>query len=464
MLDRRTFMQAGSATTLAFLGLRRLVHGEDTVAVTGDPLIKDPHRTLDLPEGFEYVIFSRHGQEMDDGFLVPGLHDGMGAFAAPDGSTILVRNHELGNELHPRYGPFGWQNQLLERIDPAKIYDRGHGRTPALGGTTTLVYDTKMRRLRQHFLSCAGTGRNCAGGITPWGSWITCEEWTARKDKNCQEDHGYCFEVPANDRMELATPIPIRGMGRFNHEAIAIDPATGIVYLTEDRKDGLFYRFIPKTPGRLLEGGRLQALAAIDRDSIDTRNWLENQPQIQVNDTIPVRWMDLDQIDSPLDDLRHRGHAGGAAVFARGEGIWTGSDGIYMATTTGGPAKLGQIWKYVPSSDEGTGAEASSPGTISLFVEPNDPRLVRNADNLTIAPWGDLFICEDADGPVAPEGNRVIRVTRDGTIQPFAMSRLGKTELAGICFSPDGSTLFFNMQQAGATVAVTGPWNRYSSG
>ena len=161
-------------------------------------------------------------------------------------------------------------------------------------------------------------------------------------------------------------------------------------------------------------------------------------------------WIDVDHVEAPDDDLRNRGFNAGAARFARGEGIWYGNGEFYFACTNGGEAKIGQIWKYIPTAAEGDDDE---PGNLQLFLEPNDGELVENADNLTIAPWGDLILCEDRAGPVI----RLVGVTTSGNIYPFAMTHL-HSEFAGATFSPDGSTLFVNIQGAGLTLAITGPW------
>ncbi len=459
-VDRRSFLLLAAATTGGFIGLHRAAGANGLSFSNAEEgygrLIPDPAGILDLPEGFSHRIISRWGEEMDDGLLVPHEHDGMAAFDGGPGRTILVRNHEIGVDSDLGYGAFGPNLERLGLVDRSKFFDPGSGDRPVLGGTTTIVYNQKSGAVERHFLSLAGTGRNCAGGPTPWKSWITCEEWTQLADESCAMDHGWCFEVPATDQIGLAEPRPLRGLGRFHHEAIAVAPDGRCVYLTEDRNDGLLYRFVPDRPGRLAEGGRLQALAVQGRPSLDLRNWIDpatETPIVQSAARLPVAWIDLDETDSPKDDLRFRGFEAGAARFARGEGMWTGRDEILFACTTGGVARIGQIWKYRPSPSEGLDGEADAPGTLELSIEATEGGIIENADNLTIAPWGDLFVCEDG-----PPGNGLVRISPDGAVSRFAMNRVSGSELAGACFSPDGRTLFVNIQHQGLTVAIDGPW------
>ncbi len=421
------------------------------------PLVKDPHGTLDLPEGFDYRVFSTWGSPMDDGLLVPSRHDGMATFPLEGNRCLLIRNHEINTEMPDRFGAFGWQNERLDRVDASRLYDRGTGTgRPSPGGTTSIVYDLGERRPMRQWLSLGGTGHNCSGGTTPWGSWLSCEEWTQRADDRHAVDHGFVFEVPAGTDPELTPAVPLRALGRFLHEAVAVAPKGDVLYLTEDRGDGCLYRFLPTTVGDLRAGGRLQALVVEDRPSMDTRNWVgAGAPPLPTGLRLPVRWMDLEGIDAPEDDLRYRAFAAGAARFARGEGIWHGQDRVYVACTTGGREQIGQVFTYRPSPWEGTDRERTDPGTLELFIEPNDPSLVEMADNLTVAPDGDLFICEDG-----PDTNGLTRVTPEGRLERFAMNRANDSELAGPCFSPDGSTLFVNIQRPGATLAITGPWRR----
>ncbi len=455
-VSRRHFLKTSGAVALGFAGLRTLL-GCTTEAPLPPipqgfgPLLPDPDKILDLPEGFAYRIISRAGEAMRDGFVVPGLPDGMATFPGPDGTTLLVRNHEVNADATASLGPFGADNRLLARLGAEALYDAGKNGQPCLGGTTTLVYDTRAQRLVGQHLSLAGTLRNCAGGPTPWNTWITCEETVQRADDRCERDHGYAFEVPASAAPGLAAPVPLRAMGRFNHEAVAVDPASGIVYETEDAGDGLLYRFLPAVPGRLAEGGRLQALAVRDQPGLDTRNW--DAPTVAPGTALAVGWIDLDEVEAPENDLRLRGFDRGAARFARGEGMWYGNDAVYFACTNGGRNRKGQIWRYVPGPAEGTPQEAAAPGRLELFIEPNDGALVDNADNLTVAPWGDLVLCEDGSGE-----QFLVGVTPQGILYPFARNAVSNSEFAGATFSPDGTTLFVNIQGNGLTLAVTGPW------
>ncbi len=458
--SRREFLRSCGAVSLGFAGLNALLSRTANAlpnvsrGIGGyGPLLRDPRGLLDLPAGFTYTIVSIGGQEMNDGFEVPIKADGMAAFPGPDGKTILVRNHEVDGDALSG-GPFGRGNELFGDIDPSRVYDAGHGTCPGLGGTTTVVFNTKTQTKEHEYLSLAGTVRNCAGGPTPWNSWITCEETVFRAGDKWEKDHGYNFEVPARYRGGPVDPVPLIAMGRFNHEAVAVDPNSGAVYETEDRDDGAFYRFLPDTPGQLSNGGRLQALVVADQPGFDTRNW-DNPPSVKPRERLAVRWIDLSAVESPEDDLRYRAFDRGAARFARGEGAWTGTDGIYFACTSGGRAHRGQIWRYVPSAHEGTPEEDAAPGSLELFVEPNDSGLIDNADNLTVAPWGDLVVCEDGSGD-----QFVVGITPQGGIYQIARNATGESELAGACFSPDGSTLFVNIQHLNLTLAITGPWDR----
>ncbi|MFK7760067.1 MAG: alkaline phosphatase PhoX [Phycisphaerales bacterium] len=471
-ITRRMFMVQSASVTAGFLGLRstlsagvlsETIHALDgsTKGLGFGPLIKDPDGVLDLPKGFMYRVISPMGNMMDDGLIVPGKHDAMASFpyVNGDGTTdpgrcILIRNHEI-EDAHRTLSAFGSNREHLHLIPPNKLYDAGHGR-PSKGGCTTVVYNLKTQRSEKHWMSLAGTERNCAGGPTPWGSWISCEETASIKGERFEHDHGYCFEVPATTEPEIADPKPMLGLGRFMHEAVCIDPTSGIVYLTEDRHDGVLYRFVPDVKpakaGDLLGPGKLQALKAIGNDSLDTRNW--DAQRVAVGQSIPCGWITLDHIDSPKDDLRFRAFDAGAARFARGEGMWWGSQtpedtygSAYFACTTGGKVGAGQIWKLTPSG-LGEGLD-----TLELLIEPNDTSVLQNADNITFSPWGDIVVCEDGEAP-----QYLVGITPKGELYHIAKNAYSGSEFAGACFSPDGSTFFVNLQQSGWTLAITGPW------
>ena len=257
-LDRRGFGKGLMATAFAGLAL----HSRHVSAAIraeargfGTP-IPDPAGILDLPPGFSYKIVSQYGQAMSDGHKVPNSADGMGCTALPDGRLCLMRNHELGaDELDHGACAVGTSGD-------AAAFDclRGGNGEALPGGVSTLILDPATLAVEEQYLSLVGTIYNCSGGITPWGSWLSCEEDVSRAGGLHKEDHGWVFEMPVAPGGLVAAE-PIKAMGRFNHEAAVVDPRSGAVYMTEDRQDSLFYRFLPAVPGELRKGGRLQALA-----------------------------------------------------------------------------------------------------------------------------------------------------------------------------------------------------------
>ncbi|HYC68943.1 alkaline phosphatase PhoX [Brevundimonas sp.] len=460
----RRHLLAGSAAALAFGGLARNVQAQAATEETYlnevpgyGPLVRDPERLLDLPEGFTYQVISQTGDTMADGLYVPGQPDGMACFDLGDGQVALVINHELkgSSGLHRNLGPGGFHQERIGLLDPSKAYDTYKDGRALPGGTTTLVYDLATRRTVRQHLSLAGTSTNCCGGRTPWGSWLSCEE-TEQTPANADvaRPHGFVFEVPAT-AAGLVDPVPLKAMGRFDHEAVCVDPRTGVVYLTEDKTDGLFYRFLPTTPGRLVDGGRLQAMAFRGRPGADSSN--QDGREWSVGDWREVVWIDLEDVESPNADLRMRGHADGAALVARGEGVVWGEGELYLTATAGGPLKRGQILRYVPSADEGRPGEAVRPGRIQLFLESEDIRSLNMGDNLTVAPWGHLIVCEDNYS--TETRNHLKGVTPEGRTYTIGRNAFtGNSEFAGACFSPDGQVLFVNIMYPGVTFAIRGPW------
>jgi secreted PhoX family phosphatase len=454
MIDRRRFLKCLAAAAAGPPLVR--------VARAGDigigPLRADPDKLLDLPDGFSYRIVSKSGDTMDDGLTVPPAHDGMAAFPGKDGRIVLVCNHEMPPAF-PEYSAFGTGFEALPERIRERVYDHGGGTSPGAGGTTTTVYNPQTGRTERQHLSLAGTELNCAGGPTPWGSWLSCEEcfespgtkFSRGRLITRDEKHGYVFEVPAG-ATGLAEPVPIKAMGRFEHEACAVHEPSGIVYMTEDRHFSLFYRYIPDIPGRLREGGRLQALAIAGRPAQQLHNWAGNRA-ISIGESMATQWIDLDDVDPVENDLRLRGAAAGAATFARGEGLCNAGDAFAFTCTIGGRQRLGQVFLYQPSPLEGADGEKQQPGQLTLIAEAGEDSLLQNADNLTMAPWGDLIVCEDTSSHCG-----LVGIRPDGTQYHLADNAHSSSELAGVCFAPDGKTLFVNIQYPGTTLAITGPW------
>jgi secreted PhoX family phosphatase len=450
---RRDLLREFALMSLAFTGLQACATRSGSPSFESPELIPDPAKILDLPLGFSYEALSQTGEAMHDGLRVPARHGGMGAFTGPDGRVILIRNHELDLEPMDQSG-FAETGIGLAGVEFSQLYDGGYGKTPSLGGATTLIYNPRRRRVEKQFMSLAGTSSNCAGGVTPWNSWISCERSVVRAGGPREKDHGYCFEVPRSIKTGLVDPVPLRAMGRFKHYAVASDPSTGIVYLTEDRPDGLFYRFLPDQPGKLLLGGQLQALRIREAGWTDTRNW--EGMDFRVGERIDVEWVDLEDIDSPDDDLRYRASEElHAARFARGQGIWYGVAEVYFCCLTGGPTKNGQIWRYTLSHLEGKNGEWRRPGGLELFAEFRSPEPLRRPSHITTTPWGDLIVCEDGAG-----ADRLIGIDGQGRAYTFARNAMNNSEFAGATFSPDGQTVFVNVRDPGVTFAITGPWPR----
>lgn len=408
---------------------------------------------LALPRGFEYNLIGKYKSIMSDGRPTPARHDGMWTFNV--GRELrIVRNHEVYGGRVPAAG---------SAIGTANHYDETCG-----GGTTTLVINPQTRTLVKDFVSLSGTLINCAGGPTPWGSWISCEETTLGqtvrtapngvKTGGYPKPHGYCFEVPASANNNLP-PVPLKAMGRFVHEAAAVDKKTGIVYLTEDFNPSGFYRFLPRRGKRLAEGGVLQMLAVTGKREYDTRR---GQKQ---GVALPVSWVTIDDPDPAEADVEPRavhkqGVTKGGASFARLEGCCADDSGsIYFTATSGGDNGGGQIWRYDPA--------ARDTGRLTLVFESPSRQILDMPDNICLMPRSDLlFVCEDSDyAGVGGNPDIFIRIlTPDGKMADFAKNivpKLETTEFAGTTFSKDGKTLFVNIYAVGVTCAIWGDWSKF---
>ncbi len=450
-MSRREFLATGAGAGIGMLALQGLVaRGAMAVpskgrkkAGKGDggygPL-SPAGPELALPAGFQYVMFGVEESTMSDGNPTPKGHDGMAAFALPNGNVRLIRNHEdRDNALNATVNG-----------DPSTAYDSKGG-----GGTTSLeVRPGGNRDLVKDFVSLNGTIVNCAGGPTPWDTWMTCEETTAGQTQGWNKDHGYIYEVPVSAEDEVQA-VPHKAMGRFVHEAAAVDPKTGYVYMTEDRSTAGLYRFIPNRAGDLASGGRVQMLKVKARPNYNTTNGQ------RVDKPLPVEWVDIENPDPPEAETNalavfQQGQAKGGAIFTRLEGCWYGDGSIFFHSTNGGDAELGQVWEYRPRGISG--------GQLIMIFESKSAEMLDAPDNVTVSPRGGIVICEDGDN-----GNYVRGLTPDGKIFDFAQNITNDREFAGATFSPDGETLFVNIQgdlsvggpgNKGMTFAIWGPWEQ----
>ena len=441
-MERRTFLHT---TGLAFAALsasgcitRPLPDRSFSRAVGYGQLVPDPQGLLDLPEGFSYQVISALDDAMTDGATVPDKADGMGCFDLGEGRLALVRNHEL-----------------VPSDASGGAFELGFGAKDGVfvpGGTTHIILDQNSLEVTDQFRSLGGTIRNCSGGVTPWGSWLTCEESPTgpgqKYGDGLNKNHGWVFEVPAS-ATGLVDPKPLVAMGRFNHEAACVDPATGFVYLTEDRDDSVLYRFIPAVPGELSRGGRLQAMKV--EGIPDLRNW--SDMSIALGAIAEVSWIDLDAVEAPKDDLRYQAATRGASLVARGEGIHMGEGEAFVCSTSGGARKLGQIFRIKFSPD-------GESDRVELFFESVSKHQFDYGDNVVVAPNGHLIVCEDQYTKVVD--NHLRGIAPDGNAYPLARLRL-QTELAGACFSPDGQTMFVNVYAPTKTLAITGPWDSFNA-
>ncbi|MGH3071348.1 MAG: PhoX family protein [Gaiellaceae bacterium] len=478
-VDRRGFLQrvavaTGGAALWPFADV--VATAEASRGATLGPVqdLRDGKVRLHLPEGFEYRSF--HDTDgppvvLGDGTVLPGRHDGMAAFPGPEGKVWLVRNHEV-NGPAPAFGP-------------GTPYDSG-----TAGGTTTSLVDGRGN-VHDSFTSLNGTQMNCMGGRMPWGSWITCEEtvngpdvgadFTGAPNTSLQKQHGYIFEVPAGGQSNRT---PIHSAGRFAHEAVAFDPAGGILYMTEDNfgfPSG-FYRYTPPVnpmeSGSLADGGQLQMLAVVGQPNA---NLAAAQRQ---RATYDVTWVDIEQPDvvfpytpgqpaptsnnDAINFVGNQGRAQGAAWFSRIEGCVYDRGTVYFCCTQGGgPAESGpdtiggfgngngQIWAYRIEEQ-----------TLQLIFESPGAATLDLPDNVTVRSGrGTLVLCEDGTGD-----NFLRGLSRGGQIFDIALNRLTRNatgaprfgeEFAGATFSPDGDTLFVNIQASqGITFAIWGPWQQ----
>ena len=481
-MNRRMLLKFGASFpfVLPLLGLK---------ATEVAPLLKpgvDPTTGLNLLKlapGFTYRTFGWTGDKMSTGIPTPDRHDGMAIVPGSEsGEIVLLRNHEC----YEGASFINWSGDAYDR----STVDYGTETTHTPGGGVTAV-TLKNGTYASTIPILAGTMVNCAGGPTPWGTWLSCEEIVYRRSleesSNDHEpkDHGYVFEaVPFH--LGKTTHIPIKDMGFMRHEATAIDPSTGFVYLTEDNNDlSGFYRFVPtdnsKKLGSLDKGGKLYMLKANDGK---TTNLIEAPFKSEYD----VSWVPIEDPDADPETLSPfyeggtnaigRGMSGPfrqgfeqkGATFCRGEGCWYHGGLIYFIDTAGGPTHNGSVWAYDPKNEKLTNCFASSSELMAdaidnITVNPingmivlcEDGAGISNADNELISGARLLVLGTDNTARIIAENN--VRI--DKTLlekQTIQVSNYRSSEWAGATFSLDGKTLYVNIQSPGITFAIEGPW------
>lgn len=421
VVRRRALLQAGGAAAAASaLGAACGQHGSSQPQSSGAALVSDPRQVLDLPPDFHYRILQHRGDALSDGYRVPGRPDAMGCFPGKDGRIVLMRNHEMTEALTDALGsPYN-----PGQAPPPEAYD-----PEGNGGVTRLVLNPATLAIEHSNLVLCGTYWNCAGGLSPWG-WLSCEETVV------SERHGYVF-LCATDSDRVLPPHRITGYGRMRHEAASVDPDTHFAYLTEDRPDGCFYRFVPNDRDKPFEG-KLQALRVLDHAAFNTA-------QMPARERVPIDWVDVDHPNARDDSLHFQAQDKGAAIVCRGEGLWLAPGEAFFCATAGGRIGRGQVFRL---------RHGDKP-TLEVVAEATDLDTLDMPDNLCVSPHGQLYVAEDGLG-----GNFIRRITLDGRVLPFARNATSMSEFAGPCFSPDGRTLFVNIQGDGLTLAIQGPFER----
>lgn len=460
-MQRRTFLHYSGvlgATQLALLGCRDLVPKSSAVVrASADGIVE-------VPEGFVAIVLQRTGDLMTDGNTVGGQPDGMACFSAPDGSWVLLRNHELGAAaLLGLLGTHRWIQGASDQLFAGNVF----------GGVSRVVLDPArlQRALAGELRGSAaiassnavlgGTDRNCAGGeyaLPDSRGWVTCEESDAL-------GHGFAFFTRTDDAALVdARSRWIPRWGRFKREGVAFDPTRGAIYMTEDDAVGLFYRFDPVDRSKPFDAGTLRAMTVEDLPHSDPS--ATGAAPLKPGTSWKVRWIPIPDPEAATQRCREQGANANATPFNRSEGIaWDRErDRVVFIASTAGPQQAGQVWSYSPAQER-----------ITLVAQVEDRGVLSMPDNVTVAPWGDLVMAEDNYDRRGIESQYVRGMRPDGSVYDILRNRNdaphgGLTEapgaeFAGCCFSPDGKVLFVNLQSPeNVTLAMTGPWSSLARG
>jgi secreted PhoX family phosphatase len=458
--SRRDLLRAGAAggLGLAVVGSVEAIAGTSAQAATGagkvagyGPLIADKAGILALPRGFSYQIVAQAGKTvLESGEPTPGDTDGTGFFRTSKGG-VLVNNHEIGGD-EPNPVP----------ALPGLTYDPG-----ARGGTTNVEVDQNGKRVRE-YVSLAGTMQNCAGGVTPWGTWLTCEETEQRAGGAFQKDHGYVFEVDPFDDDANKNPIPLKFLGRYAHEAVAVDPRTSEIFLTEDAGDplGLYFRWTPPKNFRAGKGALRKLATGKDGDTAGTleamtcfkgsKHIKDLAEATQPGTKYKVKWVEVTERDGKTTSVRKQFGDNEVTRSHKFEGQWWSDNGVYFTCSfsrlSDGSANDhdGQVWFYDPRSETITLKKI-----FGVNPDPEADTDYDGPDNIATSPYGGVILAEDGVGV-----QHLVGVTDGGQAYPMARNDLNDSEFAGPVFSADGKILYAGIQTPGYLLAITGPWGR----
>ncbi|WP_328441262.1 PhoX family protein [Streptomyces sp. NBC_00444] len=426
------------------------------------PLIPDPDGILALPAGFKYRVITYSGKtKLESGETTPSNHDGTAAFDGPRGTTLLVNNHEIGGPYADADAPV----PLAEGL----VYD------PAAAGGCTVV-EVRPGGEVAEWVGIAGTSTNCAGGSTPWNTWLTCEETEDKAgSRGMTKDHGYVFEVDPSDRRANKNPKPIKALGRYAHEAVVIDPKRGHAYLTEDASNpnGLLYRWTP--PEGFRHGrGKLRTLAD-DAGTFEAFKCFDSGGKFvddlsratKIGTVYGVDWIDVPDRDAKTTSVRKQFTTGQVTRCRKLEGMWWGDGGAYIVSSyaraeSPGQPHDGQVWFYDPKR-----RTLTLKVLLGVNADPSKDGALDGPDNITVSPYGGLILAEDGEGI-----QHLFGATDSGRTYPIARNDLNVgteeepeySEFTGVTFSPCGRILYANIQDPGIMVAITGPWKRQKRG
>jgi secreted PhoX family phosphatase len=369
-------LSAAAATALTFDPLRLAEGLAATCSGVSPygPLGSPDARGIMLPTGFTSRVLAQSGQVVaGTSYTWHDAPDGGACFPTANGGWIYVSNSEVAQ----KQGGVG-----------ALTFNSG-----------AIITDAKR--------VLSGTTRNCSGGPTPWGTWLSCEE----------TNKGRVWEV---DPTGTALPLRRAKLGRFRHEAAAVDPVRKICYLTEDEPDGRFYRFRYQKPNKL-------TLGTLEVATVNGGN---------------VTWTAVPDPTAASGPTRLQ--VPGSTVFDGAEGAWLGGSVVHF-TTKGD----NRVWAYDGATQ-----------TISVIYDKSTScnPVLGGVDNVTGTPFGDIYVAEDGDNM------QLVLLTPDGSVSPFLqVTGQAGSEITGPAFNPAGNRLYFSSQRAGVngtgiTYEVTGPF------